>query len=32
MLGHTTNVMTRRYLGQVKQTEAARKMPLYSPL
>lgn len=32
MLGHTTNVMTRRYLGQVKQTEAARKMPQYSPL
>ena len=32
MLGHTTNVMTRRYLGQVKQVVAARKMPRYSPI
>ena len=32
MLGHSSNVMTRRYLGQVKPTEAARKMPQYSPL
>ena len=32
MLGHTTNVMTRRYLGQVRQSEAARKMPKYAPI
>jgi len=31
MLGHTTNVMTRRCLGQVKQVVAARKMPRFSP-
>ncbi len=32
MLGHATNAMTRRYLGQVRQSEAARKMPKYAPI
>ena len=32
MLGHATPVMTRRYLGHVKQTVAARKMPRFSPI
>ena len=32
MLGHTTSAMTRKYLGQVKQTEAARQMPSYAPI
>ena len=32
MLGHSTNVMTRRYLGQARQTEAARQMPNYAPI
>jgi integrase/recombinase XerD len=32
MLGHSTNVMTRRYLGQARQTEAARQMPNFAPI
>ena len=32
MLGHSTNVMTRRYLGRARQTEAARQMPKYAPI
>jgi site-specific recombinase XerD len=32
MLGHSTNVMTRRYLGRARQTEAARQMPNFSPI
>jgi len=32
MLGHSTNVMTRRYLGQARQTEAARQMPKFAPI
>lgn len=32
MLGHATNVMTRRYLGQVRQSVAARQMPQFSPV
>ena len=32
MLGHSTNVMTRRYLGRARQTEAARQMPNYAPI
>jgi hypothetical protein len=32
MLGHSTSVMTRRYLGQAKQVEAARQMPTYAPI
>ena len=32
MLGHSTNVMTRRYLGQARRTEAARQMPKYAPI
>lgn len=30
MLGHTSNTMTRKYLGQVKQTVAARQMPKFA--
>lgn len=30
MLGHSSNTMTRKYLGQVKQEEAARRMPQYA--
>lgn len=30
MLGHSSNTMTRKYLGQVKQAEAARRMPQYA--
>jgi len=32
MLGHSSNTMTRRYLGQVTQAVAARKMPRFSPI
>ncbi|MCC7104511.1 MAG: tyrosine-type recombinase/integrase [Chloroflexi bacterium] len=32
MLGHTTSAMTRKYLGQAKQVEAARQMPTYAPI
>jgi site-specific recombinase XerD len=32
MLGHTSNAMTRRYAGQVRQTEAARQMPKFAPI
>jgi integrase/recombinase XerD len=32
MLGHSSNVMTRRYAGQVRQIEAARRMPKYAPI
>jgi hypothetical protein len=32
MLGHSTNAMTRRYAGQVRQIEAARRMPKYAPI
>ena len=32
MLGHSTSTMTRRYLGQAKQVEAARQMPTYAPI
>jgi len=32
MLGHTSNTMTRRYAGQVRQIEAARRMPKYAPI
>lgn len=32
MLGHATSAMTRKYLGQAKQTEAARQMPSYAPI
>ena len=32
MLGHSTSAMTRRYLGQAKQAEAARQMPTYAPI
>lgn len=31
-LGHSTNVMTRRYLGRARQTEAARQMPNFAPI
>ena len=30
MLGHSSNTMTRKYLGQVKQQEAAKRMPAYA--
>jgi integrase/recombinase XerC len=30
MLGHSSNAMTRKYLGQVKQSEAAKRMPKYA--
>lgn len=32
MLGHTTAVMTRRYLGWEKATQAAKAMPQYAPI
>lgn len=32
MLGHSTAAMTRKYLGHVKQQEAARQMPQYAPI
>ena len=32
MLGHSTNVMPRRYLGQARQTEVARQMPKFVPI
>jgi integrase/recombinase XerC len=32
MLGHTSNAMTRRYAGHVRQIEAARRMPKYAPI
>ena len=32
MLGHTSNAMTRRYAGHVRQIEAARRMPRYAPI
>jgi len=32
MLGHSTEAMTRRYAGSVRQQSAARMMPKYSPL
>ena len=32
MLGHSTSAMTRKYLGQAEQTEAARQMPAYAPI
>jgi len=32
MLGHSSPTMTRRYLGYVRQQEAARQMPKYSPI
>jgi site-specific recombinase XerD len=32
MLGHSTATMTRKYLGYVKQQEAARQMPQYAPV
>jgi site-specific recombinase XerD len=32
MLGHSTSTMTRRYLGQAKQAEAAKQMPTYAPI
>lgn len=32
MLGHASNAMPRRYLGQVRQSGAARKMPCYAPI
>jgi site-specific recombinase XerD len=32
MLGHSSNVMTRRYAGHVRQIEAARRMPKYAPI
>lgn len=32
MLGHATAAMTRRYLGQTKQEEAARQMAQYAPI
>ena len=31
-LGHSTNVMTRRYLGPARQSEAARQMSEYAPI
>ena len=32
MLGHTSNVMIRRCLGQLKQVVAARKLPRFCPI
>jgi site-specific recombinase XerD len=32
MLGHSSNAMTRRYAGHVRQTAAARHMPKYAPI
>jgi site-specific recombinase XerD len=32
MLGHSSNTQTRRYAGQVSRSEAARKMPQFSPI
>jgi site-specific recombinase XerD len=32
MLGHASPAMTRKYLGYVKQREAARQMPQFSPI
>ena len=32
MLGHSSATMTRKYLGQVRQTEAARLMPQFAPI
>jgi site-specific recombinase XerD len=32
MLGHSSNAMTRRYAGQVRQSEAARRMPRFAPI
>jgi integrase/recombinase XerD len=32
MLGHSSNAMTRRYAGHVRQTEAARQMPRFAPI
>lgn len=32
MLGHSTNVMTRRYLGRPRQAEAARQIPNDAPI
>ncbi|MCC6177444.1 MAG: tyrosine-type recombinase/integrase [Chloroflexi bacterium] len=32
MLGHASNTMTRRYAGQVRQSEAAKRMPRYAPI
>jgi site-specific recombinase XerD len=32
MLGHSSMAMTRKYLGAVKQQEAARLMPQFSPV
>jgi integrase len=32
MLGHSSNAMTRRYAGYVRQSEAARQMPRFSPI
>jgi site-specific recombinase XerD len=31
MLGHKTDMMSRRYAGAVRQQTAARMMPRYSP-
>ncbi len=32
MLGHSSNAMTRRYAGHVRQSEAARRMPQFAPI
>lgn len=32
MLGHSTSVMTNRYLGDERKTQAAKLMPRYSPI
>jgi site-specific recombinase XerD len=32
MLGRATSAMTRKYLSQAKQTEAARQMRGYAPI
>jgi hypothetical protein len=32
MRGHSSNAMTRRYAGYVRQSEATRQMPRFSPI
>jgi integrase len=32
MPGHASNMMTRRCAGQVRQSEAARRMPRFAPI
>lgn len=32
LLGHSSDLMSRRYAGSVRQTTAAKRMPEYSPL